>query len=138
MVKKFTLGLEVSVLTLFLLWFTVPLAVAADRINLGATALTAFDWDFLVAQERGFFAQENLDVNISFMAPDLPVKALMAGTVDIAKSGTHFGLIAAAGGLISRSSVLGYTAIPRARPKANLPKKRDNRVWKNLSVFPPG
>ena len=86
-------------------------APAADGIAVGLTSPTAFDWDSFVAEDRGFFAAENLEVTVSYMAPDLPIKALMAGTVDLAKSGTHFGIIAAARGAdvkIVGGSVYGY------------------------------
>jgi len=86
-------------------------AGGADRISVGATSPTAFDWDSMVAEDRGFFAREDLEVTITYMAPDLPIKALIAGAVDIAKSGTHFGIIAAARGAevkIIGSSISGY------------------------------
>jgi len=35
---------------------------------------------------------------VTYMVPDLVIKALIAGTVDLARSGTHFGVIAAARG----------------------------------------
>ncbi len=71
---------------------------AADKIMLSSTNPTAFEIDHIVAKEKGFFAKENLDVEVNYMTPDLVVKALIAGTVDIARSGAHFGLIAAARG----------------------------------------
>lgn len=97
---------------LALVLFASPVSArAADRISVGATSPTAFDWDSMVAEDRGFFARENLDVTITYMAPDLPIKALIAGAVDIAKSGTHFGIIAAARGAevkIIGGSIYGY------------------------------
>jgi ABC-type nitrate/sulfonate/bicarbonate transport system substrate-binding protein len=71
---------------------------AADKITLSSTNPTAFDIDYVAAKEKGFFAKENLDVEPTYMTPDLVVKALIAGTVDMARSGTHFGVIAAARG----------------------------------------
>ena len=71
---------------------------AADKITLSSTNPTAFDIDYVAAKEKGFFAKENLDVEPTYMTPDLVVKALIAGTVDMARSGTHFGMIAAARG----------------------------------------
>ncbi len=71
---------------------------AADKITLSSTNPTAFDIDFVVARDKGFFANENLDVDATYMTPDLVIKALIAGTVDLARSGTHFGIIAAARG----------------------------------------
>jgi ABC-type nitrate/sulfonate/bicarbonate transport system substrate-binding protein len=100
----------VALLGLILLGSAVC-ARAADRIAVGITSPTAFDWDSFVAEDRGFFAAERLEVSASYMAPDLPIKALIAGTVDLAKSGTHFGIIAAARGAdvkIVGSSVSGY------------------------------
>jgi len=73
-------------------------ATAADKVRLSATNPTALDLDHLVAREKGFYAKENLDVDASFMQPDLVIKALLAGSVDLARSGTHFGIIAAARG----------------------------------------
>ena len=84
---------------------------AADRITFGVSSPTAFDWDSFIAHDRGFFARENLAVEVTYMAPDLPAKALVAGSVDIAKSGTHFPMIAAARGAdvkIIAGSVYGY------------------------------
>ncbi|MGE5216758.1 MAG: ABC transporter substrate-binding protein [Chloroflexota bacterium] len=71
---------------------------AADKITISSTNPTAFDIDFVVARDKGFFAKENLDVAPTYMTPDLVIKALIAGTVDLARSGTHFGIIAAARG----------------------------------------
>lgn len=71
---------------------------AADKITLSSTNPTAFDIDYVVAREKGFFAKENLDVEPTYMTPDLVIKALIAGTVDLARSGTHFGVIAATRG----------------------------------------
>ena len=71
---------------------------AADKLMLSSTNPTAFEIDHVVAKEKGFFAKENLEVEVNYMTPDLVVKALIAGAVDIARSGSHFGLIAAARG----------------------------------------
>ncbi len=43
----------------------------------------------MVAREKGLFAKENLDLEPAYMTPDLVIKALIAGTVDLARSGTH-------------------------------------------------
>ena len=97
MVKR-TTRVALSLL-LALVLFGSPFSLwAADRITVGATGLNALDLDSIVAEDRGFFSKENLEVNITYMAPDLPIKALVAGTVDIAKSGTHFGILAATRG----------------------------------------
>jgi ABC-type nitrate/sulfonate/bicarbonate transport system substrate-binding protein len=101
----------VALSSLLTLGVVVSPARAADRITAAITNPTAFDWDSFVAEDRGFFSRENLDVGITYMAPDLPVKALVAGTVDIAKSGTHFGILAAARGAdlrIVAGSIYGY------------------------------
>jgi len=71
---------------------------AADRVTMSSTNPTALEMDQMVARDRGFFARENLEVEVTYMTPDLVIKALLAGTVDLARSGTHFGLIAAARG----------------------------------------
>ena len=71
---------------------------AADKITISSTNPTAFDIDYVAAKDKGFFAKENLDVEPTYMTPDLVIKALIAGTVDLARSGTHFGMIAAARG----------------------------------------
>jgi len=71
---------------------------AADKITISSTNPTAFDIDYVAAKDKGFFAKENLDVEPTYMTPDLVIKALIAGTVDLARSGTHFGVIAAARG----------------------------------------
>ena len=71
---------------------------AADKLTLSSTNPTALDLDHVVAREKGFYAKENLEVDVSFMQPDLVIKALLASSVDLARSGTHFGIIAAARG----------------------------------------
>ncbi len=71
---------------------------AADKLTLSSTNITALDLDHVVAKDKGFYAKENLDVDIQTMAPDLVIKTLLAGTVDLARSGTHFGMIAAVRG----------------------------------------
>lgn len=75
-----------------------PRAGAADKITMSSTNPTAFEIDYVVAKDKGFFAKENIDVDVTYMVPDLVIKALIAGTVDLARSGTHFGVIAAARG----------------------------------------
>ena len=86
------------ILGLCILWLPSSQSHAADKITLSSTNPTAFEIDHVVAKEKGFFAKENLDVEVNYMTPDLVVKALIAGTVDIARSGSHFGLIAATRG----------------------------------------
>ncbi len=86
-------------------------AFAADRVTMSSTNITAFDLDQIVAVAKGFFAKENIEFEPTYMQPELVVKALLAGTVDMAKSGTHFGLIAAARGgelKVIGASTYGY------------------------------
>jgi len=73
-------------------------AFAADRVTMSSTNPTALEMDQMVARDKGFFARENLEIDVTYMTPDLVIKALLAGTVDLARSGTHFGLIAATRG----------------------------------------
>jgi len=84
---------------------------AADNLTLSSTNPTAFEIDYVVAKEKGFFAKDNLEVDVSYMTPDLVIKTLIAGTVDLAQSGTHFGVIAATRGAeikIIGASTYGY------------------------------
>jgi len=86
-------------------------ARGADRLTLSSTNPTALEIDQIVAREKGFFARENIDVDVTYMTPDLVIKALLAGTVDLSRSGAHFGLIAAARGgeiKIIGGSTYGY------------------------------
>jgi len=86
-------------------------ARGADRLTLSSTNPTALEIDQMVAREKGFFARENIDLDVTYMTPDLVVKALLAGTVDLSRSGAHFGLIAAARGgeiKIIGGSTYGY------------------------------
>jgi len=86
-------------------------ARGADRLTLSSTNPTALEIDQIVAREKGFFAKENIDVDVTYMTPDLVIKALLAGTVDLSRSGAHFGLIAAARGgeiKIIGGSTYGY------------------------------
>lgn len=84
---------------------------AADRLRLSSTNPTALEIDQMVAREKGFLTRENIDLDVTYMTPDLVVKALLAGSVDLARSGAHFGLIAAARGgeiKIIGGSTYGY------------------------------
>jgi ABC-type nitrate/sulfonate/bicarbonate transport system substrate-binding protein len=86
-------------------------ASAADKLAMSSTNPTALEIDQMVARERGFFAQENIDVEVTYMQPDLVIKALIAGTVDLARSGTHFGVIPSTRGAdikIIGGSTYGY------------------------------
>src|SRR5687768_2078009 len=86
-------------------------AQGADRLTLSATNPTALEIDQIVARDKGFLTRENIDLEVTYMQPDLVVKALLAGTVDLARSGAHFGLIAAARGgeiKIIGGSTYGY------------------------------
>jgi ABC-type nitrate/sulfonate/bicarbonate transport system substrate-binding protein len=84
-------------LVLFVPW-VIHAASAADKLTLSSTNPTALDFEQVVARERGFFAKENLEVDVTYMVPELVIKTLIAGTVDLARSGTHFGIIAASRG----------------------------------------
>ncbi len=86
-------------------------AVGGDRLVMSSTNPTALEVDQMVAREKGFFARENIDLEVNYMQPDLVIRALLAGTVDVARSGTHFGLIAASHGgeiKIIGGSTYGY------------------------------
>jgi NitT/TauT family transport system substrate-binding protein len=87
-------------LALWILVVVAPYASArgADRLTLSSTNPTALEMDQIVAREKGFLARENIDLEVTYMQPDLVIKALLAGTVDLARSGAHFGLIAAVRG----------------------------------------
>src|ERR1043166_8649555 len=98
---------EDSTMSMQTIWIAVTIAAAlffssfaaaADKLTLSSTNPTALEMDQLVAREKGFFARENIDVDVTYMQPDLVIKALIAGTVDLARSGTHFGVIPAARG----------------------------------------
>lgn len=85
--------------------------LGADRLTLSSTNPTALEIDQIVAREKGFLTRENIDLEVTYMQPDLVIRALLAGTVDLARSGTHFGLIAAAHGAeikIIGGSTYGY------------------------------
>ena len=93
--------------------------LAADRLTLTTTHPTAFEWDLMVARAEGFFARENLEVDITYLGPNLVVTPLIAGQVHVAKSGTHFGLIAAARGAeikIVAGGLYGYPYDLISRP----------------------
>src|ERR1051325_2019020 len=80
-----------------------------DKITLSSTNPTALEMDQIIAREKGFLARENVDVELTYMQPDLVIKALIAGTVDVARSGTHFGIIPAARG--ADVKIIGGVAI---------------------------
>lgn len=88
-----------------------PFADAADKLTMSSTNPTALEIDQMVARDKGFFARENIDLDVTYMQPDLVIKALIAGTVDLARSGTHFGVIPATRGAeikIIGGSTYGY------------------------------
>jgi NitT/TauT family transport system substrate-binding protein len=88
-----------------------PPADAADKLTMSASNPTALEIDQMVARDKGFFARESIDLDVTYMQPDLVIKALIAGAVDLARSGTHFGVIPAARGAevkIIGGSTYGY------------------------------
>ena len=87
-----------AIVVLFVLTVAPSQSPAADKITLSSTNPTAFDIDYVAAKQKGFFAKESLDVEPTYMTPYLVVKGLIAGSVDMARSGTHFGVIAATRG----------------------------------------
>ena len=95
MMTRIVTRLGISIITIFIFWSP---GAAADRLTMSATNPTALEMDQMVARDKGFFARDNIDVDVTYMTPDLVIKALLAGTVDLARSGTHFGVIAAARG----------------------------------------
>ena len=110
--------LGISVIALLL---STP-APAADRLRLSTSNPTALEMDQIVARDKGFFARENIDLDVTYMTPDLVIKALLAGAVDLARSGTHFGVIAAARGgelKIVGASNYGYPSRSSANRSSN-------------------
>ncbi|TMA83596.1 MAG: ABC transporter substrate-binding protein [Deltaproteobacteria bacterium] len=105
---------SISTCALFVLFVVLglsPRAGAADKITMSSTNPTALEIDQMVARDKGFFARENIDLDVTYMQPDLVIKALIAGTVDLARSGTHFGVIPSARGAdvkIIGGSTYGY------------------------------
>jgi ABC-type nitrate/sulfonate/bicarbonate transport system substrate-binding protein len=98
-------------------------ARGADRLTLSSTNPTALEIDQMVAREKGFFARENIDLDVTYMTPDLVIKALLAGAVDLSRSGAHFGLIAAARGgeiKIIGGSTYGYPYQVIGQPQLKL------------------
>src|ERR1700740_3217905 len=85
-------------LTMIAALFFTSSVIAADKLTMSGSNPTALEMNQIVAREKGFLARENIDLDVTYMQPDLVIKALLAGTVDLARSGTHFGLIAAARG----------------------------------------
>jgi NitT/TauT family transport system substrate-binding protein len=88
-----------------------PPAGAADKLTMSASNPTALEIDQMVARDKGFLARENIDLDVTYMQPDLVIKTLIAGAVDLARSGTHFGVIPAARGAevkIIGGSTYGY------------------------------
>jgi ABC-type nitrate/sulfonate/bicarbonate transport system substrate-binding protein len=103
-------GMRLGLSIITLLALCSP-ARGADRLTLSSTNPTALEIDQMVAREKGFFARENIDLDVTYMTPDLVIKALLAGTVDLSRSGAHFGLIAAVRGgeiKIIGGSTYGY------------------------------
>jgi NitT/TauT family transport system substrate-binding protein len=108
MTKRKNTGLGIFIVTIFAL---CPPARGADRLTMSSTNPTALEIDQMVARDKGFFAQENIELDVTYMTPELVIKALLAGTVDLSRSGSHFGLIAAARGgdiKIIGGSTYGY------------------------------
>ena len=54
---------------MWLLW-CFP-AAAADKLTLSSSNPTALEMDQLVARDRGFFARESIDLDVTYMQPDL-------------------------------------------------------------------
>ncbi len=111
------LGLAVVVVAL-----APPISPAApgERLALSATSPTASEWDLLTARDQGLFAREELDVQVSYMAPQLVIQALLAGQVHVARSGTHFGVMAASRGAdlrIVAAALYGYPYDLISRPE---------------------
>lgn len=108
MTRRKVAALGISMIAVLALYFP---ARGADRLRLSSTNPTALEIDQMVAREKGFLTRENIDLDVTYMTPDLVVKALLAGSVDLARSGAHFGLIAAARGgeiKIIGGSTYGY------------------------------
>jgi ABC-type nitrate/sulfonate/bicarbonate transport system substrate-binding protein len=102
---------SITTCALFVLFVLSPSADAADKVTMSSTNPTALEIDQMVARDKGFFARESIDLDVTYMQPDLVIKALIAGTVDLARSGTHFGVIPAARGAdvkIIGGSTYGY------------------------------
>lgn len=84
---------------------------ATDKLTMSSTNPTALEIDQMIAHDKGFFARENIELDVTYMKPELVINALIAGTVDLARSGTHFGVIAASRGAeikIIGGSTYGY------------------------------
>ena len=61
--------LGVSIIVGLALWSP---ARAADRLTLSSTNPTALEIDQIVAREKGFFARENIELDVTYMTRCLP------------------------------------------------------------------
>jgi NitT/TauT family transport system substrate-binding protein len=95
---KHPLGL--LVLMVLLICWSATSTVAAEKLRVGALRLTS-SAPLFIAAEKGYFADEGLDVELKFMKSAQPVAmALAAGDVDVGATGLTAGLYnAAANGL---------------------------------------
>lgn len=59
-----------------------PAALAAERVMLGTPSRGLFEFPAVVAMQKGFFADEGLEVTKIQIQPQIGVKALLAGDVD--------------------------------------------------------
>jgi len=92
--------LGLLVVMVFLICWSATSTVAAEKLRVGALRLTS-SAPLFIAVEKGYFADEGLDVELKFMKSAQPVvMALAAGDVDVGATGLTAGLYnAAANGL---------------------------------------
>lgn len=73
---------RILIVVVGLLCFTRPAAIAADRVRLALPAKSMGYLPLFVASHRGFFTNENIDIEAPIMLPQLAHNALLSGEVD--------------------------------------------------------
>ena len=76
------MGFNILFLTLLLLGSTSPLAAQLKKVRFSVSAASIAELPFRMAQVKGFYREEGLDVEVIFIRGAVGMQALLGGSVD--------------------------------------------------------
>jgi len=101
---------QTKALIVFLILICLPSATEARKVRIAVATLSQSVLPLVVAQEKGYFKEEDLEVELVLTTAAVANMALLGGNVDFISSGTS------AIGAISRRAPLKFVLVSFSRP----------------------
>ena len=101
---------QTKALIVFIILICLPSATEARKVRIAVATLSQSVLPLVVAQEKGYFKEEDLEVELVLTTASVANMALLGGNVDFISSGTS------AIGAISRRAPLKFVLVSFSRP----------------------